>query len=129
MYKILKEKGNNQNIMIENTDTGSSIIIGKLNMSIMKELEKELRFDETRADAIKLKDKWDFDISDDLAKGIMSVASPIRKPIRAKTKTVSSTSNTSNTNTSEQSEIIKPKITKTGRAVVDVFDLIYGTTE
>lgn len=119
MYRVLKEKGNNQNIILENTETKGSMIIGKLTMTIMRELEKEITFDESRDDAVKLKDKWDFEVSSELAKELMKLASPIKKPVRSKTSK------------SEQAQPIqekpKKKLTKSGREVVDVFDLIYGT--
>lgn len=117
MYKILKEKGNNQNIVLENTDTKASVMIGKLNMDIMRELEKEVEFDESREDTIKLKDKWDIEVREDTAKALMAIASPIKKPVRSKVIKDCAV---------RTPEKPKKKKTKTGREVVDVFDLIYG---
>ena len=120
MYRINKDKGNNQNITLTNVETKASVIIGKLTMAIMGVLEKEVEFDETKEHTIKLKDKWDFTVSDEAGKRLAKMASPIKKPIRAKTSHPS-------TAESEQTQPIQRKTTKSGREVVDVFDLIFGT--
>lgn len=116
MYRISKDRGNNQNITLTNVETKASVIIGKLNMAIMGVLEKEVEFDESKEHTIKLKDKWDFAISDEAGKELASMASPIKKPIRNQSKT-----------TSEQTQPIQKHKTKSGKEVVDVFDLIFGT--
>lgn len=76
MYRINKDKGNNQNITLTNVETKASVIIGKLTMAIMGVLEKEVEFDETKEHTIKLKDKWDFTISDEAGKELAKMASP-----------------------------------------------------
>ena len=116
MYRINKDKGNNQNITLINVETKASVIIGKLSMAIMGILEKEVEFDESKEHTIKLKDKWDFAISDEAGKELAKMASPIKKPIRNQSKA-----------TSEQTSSIQKHKTKSGREVVDVFDLIFGT--
>lgn len=118
MYRINKDKGNNQNITLINIETKASVIIGKLSMTIMKILEKEVKIDTGKGDdtGIKLKDKWDFTVSDEAGKELASMASPIKKPIRNQSKIVS-----------EQTQSVQRKKTKSGREVVDVFDLIFGT--
>ena len=119
MYRISKDKGNNQNITLTNVEAKASVIIGKLTMDIMRILEKEVEFDESKEHTIKLKDKWDFTVSDEAGKELAKMASPIKKPIRAKTSRPSTAS--------EQTQPIQRKTTKSGREVVDVFDLIFGT--
>ena len=119
MYRINKDKGNNQNITLTNVEAKASVIIGKLTMDIMRVLEKEVEFDESKEHTIKLKDKWDFTVSDEAGKELAKMASPIKKPIRAKTSRPSTAS--------EQTQPIQRKTTKSGREVVDVFDLIFGT--
>ena len=119
MYRISKDKGNNQNITLTNVEAKASVIIGKLTMDIMRILEKEVEFDESKEHTIKLKDKWDFTVSDEVGKELAKMASPIKKPIRAKTSRPSTAS--------EQTQPIQRKTTKSGREVVDVFDLIFGT--
>lgn len=113
MYRVLKEKGNNQVVTLENTETKASIILGKLGMSVMSTLEKEIDFEDR---GLKFTDKWDLEISPELGKELAKCASPIKKPIRTKT---------SGSIKSEQAP--KKKKTKSGREVVDVFDLIFGT--
>ena len=122
MYRINKDKGNNQNITLTNVETKASVMIGKLTMAIMGVLEKEVEFDESKEHTIKLKDKWDFSISDEAGKELAKMASPIKRPVRAKT-----TSHSSATVASEQAQPVQRKTTKSGREVVDVFDLIFGT--
>ena len=121
MYRISKDKGNNQNITLTNVETKASVIIGKLTMSIMGILEKEVEFDETKEHTIKLTDKWDFTISDEAGKELAKMASPIKRPVRAKTTSRPSTAE------SEQAQPNQRKTTKSGREVVDVFELIVGT--
>ena len=118
MYRINKDKGNNQNITLTNVETKASVIIGKLTMSILSMLEKEVKIDTGKGDdtGIKLKDKWDFTISDEAGKELASMASAIKKPIRNQSKTAS-----------EQTQPIQKHKTTSGREVVDVFDLIFGT--
>ena len=116
MYRISKDRGNNQNITLTNVETKASVIIGKLTMAIMGILEREVEFDESKEHTIKLKDKWDFAISDEAGKELASMASPIKKPIRHQSKTAS-----------EQTQPIQKHKTKSGKEVVDVFDLIFGT--
>lgn len=118
MYRINKDKGNNQNITLTNVETKASIIIGKLTMGILSILKEEVKFDTDKGDGtgIKLKDKWDFTVSDEAGKELAKMASPIKKPIRNQSKTAS-----------EQTQSVQRKKTKSGREVVDVFDLIFGT--
>lgn len=118
MYRINKDKGNNQNIMLTNVEAKASVMIGKLTIPILHMLEKEVKIDTGKGDdtGIKLKDKWDFTVSDETGKELASMASPIKKPIRNQSKTAS-----------EQTQSVQRKKTKSGREVVDVFDLIFGT--
>lgn len=114
MYRILKEKGNNQNITLENKDTKVSIIMGKLSTRIMSILETEIEFDESRIGAVKLTDKWDFDISDGAGKVLASTAMEISKPIKSQARIKSE-------------QVLNKTKTKSGKEAVDVFDLIFGT--
>lgn len=124
MYRISKDKGNNQNITLTNIEARASVALGTLTMDIMRILEKEVEFDETKEGAIKLKDEWDFTVSDEAGKELAKTASPIKRPVRSKT-----TSRPSSITTSEQEpdQLNQRKTTKSGREVVDVFNLIFGT--
>lgn len=87
MYKILKEKGNNVSITLENTETKASIIIGRLSMDILSLLEKEegIRFGDSDGE-IKLKDKWELTIKDETAKELSAKAMRMSKPVRDQSK-------------------------------------------
>ena len=86
MYKILKEKGNNMNIVLENTETKASIVIGRLTMDILSILEKEgVHFGDSEGE-IQLKDKWDIVIGDETAKELSAKAMRMSKPIRDQRK-------------------------------------------
>lgn len=115
MYRVLKEKGNNQVVTLENTETKASIILGKLGMSVMSTLEKEIDFEDK---GLKYTDKWDLEVSPELGKELAKCASPIKKPVRTKT---------SGSTAIRSEQAPKKKKTKSGREVVDVFDLIFGT--
>lgn len=87
MYKLLKEKGNNMNLVLENTETKASIVIGRSTMDILSILESKegvhIGGDE---DEIKLKDKWDITIGDETAKEISAKAMRMSKPVRVQRK-------------------------------------------
>lgn len=116
MYRISKNKGNNQTITLTNVETKASVMLGTLTMPMMKILEREEEFDEENEHAIRLKDAWDFTISPEAGKELATLTSPIKKPIRHQSKP-----------TSEQTPEIHKKKTKSGREIVDVFDLIFNT--
>ena len=122
MYRISKDKGNNQSITLTNVEARASVALGTLTMDIMGVLEKEVEFDETKEGAIKLKDEWDFTVSDEAGKELAKMASPIKRPVRSKTTPSSIT-----TSEQEPDQLNQRKTTKSGREVVDVFNLIFGT--
>ena len=65
MYRVLKIKGNNANVVVENTDTKANVIIGKLSMEILRVLEKAGY--KTEDDTLKLTDEWNLSISKEIA--------------------------------------------------------------
>lgn len=86
MYKILKEKGNNSNITLMNVGTGTTIIIGKLSMEILSILESDGHlFNEDKPGALKLKDAWDLEVSEENAVKLAGKAMKMTKPVRQKT--------------------------------------------
>lgn len=87
MYKLLKEKGNNMNIVLENTETKASIVIGRPTIDILSilVLKEGVHFGDSD-DEIKLKDKWDITIGDETAKEISAEAMRMSKPVRIQTK-------------------------------------------
>lgn len=87
MYRLLKEKGNNVSLTLENTETKASIIIGRMSMDILGILEREecVTFGDTDKD-IKLKDKWEIEIKDSTAKELSAKAMRMSKPVRDQSK-------------------------------------------
>lgn len=87
MYKLLKEKGNNANVTLENTDTKASIIIGRISIEVLSILkEKEGICFGSEAGETTLKDKWEFNIEDSTAKELSAKAMRMSKPIRDQRK-------------------------------------------
>lgn len=86
MYKVLKERGNNASVILENTETRASIIIGRLSMDILAILEKDgVHIGDSEGD-IQLKDRWELRISDETAKELSAKAMRMSKPIRDQRK-------------------------------------------
>lgn len=84
MYKLLKEKGNNMNLVLENTETKASIIIGRLSVDILRILKEGGIYLKDEDGEPKLKDAWCFTITDEMAQEISARAMPIEKPVRLK---------------------------------------------
>ena len=80
MYRLLKDKGTGANVIIENTSTKASVIIGKLNTKIIKILEDA----EYKVNIIE---EWNIEINSETAKSlIINTAMKIKKPIRDQRK-------------------------------------------
>lgn len=110
MYKILKEKGNNMNIVLENTETKASIVIGRLTMDILSTLESKecVHFGDSEGE-IQLKDKWDIVIGDETAKELSAKAMRMSKPIRDQRK-------------------VKKEEPKKSNKEIDALDVLLGLT-
>lgn len=87
MYRLLKDKGNNSNLVLENMDTRSNLIIGKLTMNILSLLEEKegIRFGDLDEE-INLKNSWDIHISEETGKEIANKAMTMHKPVRNQRK-------------------------------------------
>ena len=114
MYKLLKPKGYNQNVTLENTDTHASIIIGRLSMVIVTVLEKEgYNIDDPSSSKyLELTKEWDITINEDTKKELQHMAMKMTKPIRKTNK--------------QDVEQVNSNKSKTTSAPVDVFSLIFG---
>ena len=67
MYRVLKEKGNNKNITLENMDTKANIIIGRVSSSILDLLnEAGHRIGEDMG--LTIKDEWSLEVNDEIGK-------------------------------------------------------------
>ena len=87
MYKVLKEKGNNSSVTLENTETKANIIIGRLTMDILTILEEEPHISFGEHGTLSLKEKWEIEVSDETAKKLSSKAFRMSKPVRDQRKT------------------------------------------
>lgn len=87
MYKLLKEKGNNSNVILENTETKAQLNLGRLTIDMLSLLERaeDLTFGE-KSGAIQFKDEWDIPIKDETAKELSAKAMRMSKPIRDQRK-------------------------------------------
>ena len=61
MYKVLKEKGNNQNVTVRNVETKGEVIIGRISIEIMNKLE------EAGIKDINFRDNWDYEVEETIA--------------------------------------------------------------
>lgn len=105
MYRVVKEKGNNVNVFVENTETKKSINIGRLSLEIIKILEEAgFTFGVAPGDTV-LKDNWSLEINSETKDKLSKLAMKMSKPIRDQSKK------------SEQ---------KAPDAIPDLFDLIFG---
>lgn len=100
MYRVLKTKGYNANVVIENTDTKANIMIGKLDHTIIGILDKN-----EYGDYPATSDEWSFEVSKETASELSSLTMKMKKPIRKQ---------------------IKKEETKKIGVDIDAFDLIFG---
>ena len=88
MYKLIKDKGNNSNVAIQNTDTKAEVIIGRLSMEIVSILERAGHAINTEDEAsLKYKDSWNITIDEDTKNELQRLAMRMMKPKRAKVQT------------------------------------------
>lgn len=78
MYKVIKEKGYTSNIVVENSDTMATIVIGKTSMEILHILEKEI----SNIAEIGALAEWNFTVSYELASRLAQLTLKMHKPIR-----------------------------------------------
>ena len=86
MYRLLKDKGNNLNVIIENFDTHSQLNLGRLSMDILSILEREEDLTFGEGGTTQLKDAWDFTIKDKTAEELSRKAMRMSKPVRDQSK-------------------------------------------
>jgi len=102
MYRVLKTAGVRANVVVENTDTKSNVIIGRLSTDIVDTIKthREAGYTIPEYDSI-----WNIEVNSDCAKELTKLAMPMKKPVRDQRK--------------------KPEEKKVG-VNVDAFDLIFG---
>ena len=85
MYKLIKDRGNNSNVALQNTDTKAEVIIGRLSMEIVSILERAGHAINTEDEAsLKYKDSWNITIDEDTKNELQRLAMRMMKPKRAK---------------------------------------------
>jgi hypothetical protein len=84
MYRVLKEKGNNSNVMLENMETKASIIVGRITISLLDILNKAGH--KIGDDGVSLRDEWNFEVNEETGKEIASKAMTMTKPVRDQRK-------------------------------------------
>ena len=107
MYRVIKEKGNNANVFVENTESKKSINIGRLSMEMIKILEEAGFTFGTGAGEIAMRDGWAMEVNTDTKDKLAKLAMKMSKPIR------------------DQSKKSEHKSTAPD-AVPDLFELIFG---
>lgn len=86
MYRLLKEKGNNLNVILENIDTKAQLNLGRLTIDILTLLERAEGMTFGEGGTTQLKDEWNFSISEETAKELSAKAMRMSKPIRDQRK-------------------------------------------
>lgn len=86
MYKLVKEYGDNLNVILENTETKAQLNLGRLTIDILTLLEAKEGLTFGDGGEFQLKDSWDFTIKDETAKELSEKAMRMSKPIRDQRK-------------------------------------------
>lgn len=86
MYKLVKEYGNNLNVILENTETKAQLNLGRLTIDILTLLETKECLTFGDGGKIQLKDEWNILISNSTAKELSEKAMRMSKPIRDQRK-------------------------------------------
>lgn len=83
MYKVTKDRGGYSTVTLEDTETCSTTLIGKLSHNIIKVLERSgLTFDTTKEGAIDMYTAWNFEVSRETAHELSELTMAMKKPIR-----------------------------------------------
>lgn len=77
MYKVIKSKGLSANVTVENTDSKSTVNIGRISIKIMHILET-IGIDIEGKQA----DEWNFEVNKETAENLAKLSLPMNKPIR-----------------------------------------------
>lgn len=107
MYRVIKEKGNNVNVFVENTESKKSLNIGRLSMEMIKILEEAGFTFGTGDGEIAMKDEWAMEVDTDTKDKLTRLAMKMSKPVRDQSK-------------KSEHKSAAPD------AVPDLFDLIFG---
>lgn len=84
MYRLIKEKGSNKNVTLENTETKASVIIGRMTMNMLDLLREVESITFSDMSSTKLTDEWYFEISTATAEALYKTAMDISTPTHTK---------------------------------------------
>ena len=115
MYRINKDKGNNQVITLTNIETKASVIIGRLSITIMDILKEDDTFREAVETKSIIAESWDFTVSDEIGKKLAKTTFKIEKPER----------HAPTSDSIESLESLKKKVNKT----IDAMDVLLGIAQ
>ena len=87
MYRLMKENGNNSNILIENEDTHAQINLGRLSMDILSILETEEDMSFGEDGLVTLTGKWDLMLKPSTVEILSKKAMRMSKPPKMKKQT------------------------------------------
>ena len=87
MYRLMKENGNNSNILIENEDTHAQINLGRLSIDILDILKAEEDMTFGVDGLVTLTEKWDLMIKPSTVEMLSKKAMRMSKPPKMKKQT------------------------------------------
>ena len=91
MYRLMKEKGSNKNVTLENTETKANVIIEKMKMHMLDLLREVEGITFSDMSSTKLTDEWDFNVSAITAEALYKTAMDISAPTHTKEEVKSTT--------------------------------------
>ena len=91
-YKLMKDKGSSANVTLVNTDRHASVMIGRLDLNMIRILEKleGLVFDREVAEATDIRSSWSLPIKEETAVELQKLAMKMSKPKRDQSKKATS---------------------------------------
>lgn len=85
MYRVVKDYGNNANVIVENIETKANVMIGKLSYDIIDLLNKR-GYKVGEDGKLSTKEAWNFEIDIETKDELTKKAMRMTKPIRNKSK-------------------------------------------
>ena len=87
-YILMKDKGSSANVTLVNTDRHASVMIGRLDLDMIRLLEKleGLVFEKEVAEATDIRSSWRLPIKEETAVELQKLAMKMSKPKRDQSK-------------------------------------------
>lgn len=84
MYKVIKDKGHNTNVVLENMETSATLNLGRATTEILGILyEAGYKLAHEGGD-LKLIDPWNLEVNSEVAGKLQATAFKMSRPVRAK---------------------------------------------